>query len=676
MTELFSKAISEPHAAGGFTAPSLKPGTVIRALRRVGFVTLAFGVVAALAAGVLAAAMHTAADGGDRVVFHVPCDAQWQPLPHFWCSTGFDPAALMETPAGRQNINYITATLHGGVTYVRPHYFLDLVVMQTEGGTNTYDWSRLDAALDLLVTNHLRPLLELMGTPGAYFDAADTFENGEKLGRWRAFIQELAVHVLARYGEREVHTWLFESWNEIEWFWPYSSDGSVSNRIASYLNGWDAASLGLRDAGLQMGGLGDVSNLLGAYRPLGELWPRWLAHVQTGTNYFAGEAVVPPAFVSVHVKALPQVMVNDELLHWQYVRDRGALFTNMPFMNNEADAQVGWLNLRAWRATPWYAAFIAHSMVRHELIMRAQNHVNYLLMSPDNGFLGVFEQRTHAALFTNAIGGLALIKKPANTVMTLLAHLGDEYASVSNTALDGPLGCLATRAGTGYFAVLMYNMPEINPGDAAETGLGSATNISLVLSGVPFTNALCVDYRIDAGHCNPYQAWTTMGTPNELTPAQLAQLRTAMELVPMVEPYPVFVSNGILRVQYALPAGSVHLVLLLQKPADPPAMIDEVRTETFNGLHGPETMVMWHELASRFIRSYDVYLDGHGTNATKINTCDLLTSAFVYPTNAPGMRHDVVAVDFWGRTSVPEPLCAGVAALMMLAICRRLSMRQ
>ncbi|MFN2109618.1 MAG: GH39 family glycosyl hydrolase, partial [Anaerolineae bacterium] len=98
----------------------------------------------------------------------INCTQTSGPLDHFWRSTGFTPANSLLNADMQQAMAYVGAIPHSGITYVRIHYLLELVLAEGLGtDTPIYDWSRLDAALDVLVRNGLKPIFELMGNVGA-----------------------------------------------------------------------------------------------------------------------------------------------------------------------------------------------------------------------------------------------------------------------------------------------------------------------------------------------------------------------------------------------------------------------------------------------------------------------------------------------------------------------------
>lgn len=64
----------------------------------------------------------------------VDCAHDLGPLPYFWRSTGFSPGELLLTADMRQQMAYLGAIPHGGITYVRPHFLLETVLKNRLSG--------------------------------------------------------------------------------------------------------------------------------------------------------------------------------------------------------------------------------------------------------------------------------------------------------------------------------------------------------------------------------------------------------------------------------------------------------------------------------------------------------------------------------------------------------------
>jgi L-iduronidase len=622
----------------------------------------------------------------------VHCAETLGKLRHFWHSTGFTPANLLLDADMRQAMAYAGAVPHGGITWVRIHYLLELVTAVGLGGPNpTYDWSRLDTALEVLVRNGLKPFFELMGFPGGTQAFADYTDLAQAEG-WRQFVCELARHLIERFGGDEVRSWLFETWNEPDvGFWRQGDE--------AFLVYYDACSAGLADADpeLRLGGPGTCRNLSSTLKA-------FLAHCHTGTNIITGHPAHRPAFISVHEKGVrshredltPDTMgiVEREVRIIDYIRTHHPALADLPFANNECDPQVGWGTIHTWRARPYYAALVAKVINQHLLKLVDAKGVDYLLLSNDNGFLGTWGHRTLLARFSEldhidhgqADGQrdaprleedqrrrrFELIKKPVLNVMTLLALLGDERCAVTGAfEAAGPLGVLATRHGDGQIAVLLYNS------DDRSTVGGGATRVTLCVEDMPFERAMLTRYGIGGDDDDPFNVWERMGAPDHPNAAQFEALRHAQELHANLAPREVEVVDGRWTCTLDLDLPSVTLLLLTVDPGAAPAKVTGLKAERYEGMEGEgQVLLTWDAADSRALGTYEVLFtpeansplpvlpgggkvrrpsplgEGDARRLTlgegRLNPVDLLDTAFLVSIPEPG-TYQVRAVDYWER---------------------------
>jgi L-iduronidase len=593
----------------------------------------------------------------------IDCTKSLGPLDHFWRSTGFTPANLLLNADMQQAMAYVGAIPRGGITHVRIHYLLELVLAEGLGtDTPVYDWSRLDVALDVLVRNGLKPIFELMGNVDGYFT---DYTNPVQAHAWKRLVRDLALHLIDRCGRDEVREWLFEAWNEPDvHFWKQS--------IEAFCIYYDACVEGLREAdpALIFGGPGTCRNL-------SETLTAFLAHCDTGVNYFTGETGVRLDFISVHEKGVrshkedltPNSMgiVEREARIVDYIRAHHPRFSALPFFNDECDPQVGWGDIHTWRARPYYAAFVCKVINQHVRKLVDEKGVHYGLLSNDNGFLGTWGHRTLFARFAEfdhidhgqADGKrdaprfeedprrrkLELIKKPVFTVMTLLSLLGETRLAVEGVGgVAEDVGVIATRHGDDQIAVLIYNSRD-------KIMTSGTTPIILRLEGLPFAQGMLVHYRIDEGHSDPFSVWEAQGAPIFPTPEQYTEMRAAQEIALLEEPREVSAEDGALTLAFDLPLPGVSLVLFSAKPADPPGKAMGLRVERYEGMTGEEEILLiWNALDTRILRTYEVLRAPTPEGPfTRINGPDQLDAAFLHVADSVSGCYRVRAVDYWGQ---------------------------
>lgn len=342
-----------------------------------------------------------------------------RPQSHFWKSTGFMPADILLDDDMRQTIDYTGSLPRQGIRHVRIHYLLNLVKCRNmETARPEYDWYDLDRGIDILVENGMAPFFELMGNPSSFF--SDFCDDGQ-LRSWRRLVRDLALHLMSRYGRKEVESWYFETWNEpdVGWWhqWP---------KVIPFCNYYDACSEGLNDANpaLVLGGPGTC-------RTLSPLFKAFLAHCDAGRNYFTGKRGVRLDFISVHEKGA-NANVEDidpdnagitrrEIEVVGYIRKMHPRFRNTPFMNNECDPIVGWSQTHTWHGKACYAALLVKVVQQHQKAMIEGIRCPYAILGNDNGFLGGWGLRTLLTRFGGSAsspdGGFELIKKPALNAM-------------------------------------------------------------------------------------------------------------------------------------------------------------------------------------------------------------------------------------------------------------------
>jgi hypothetical protein len=160
-------------------------------------------------------------------------------------------------------------------------------------------------------------------------------------------------------------------------------------------------------------------------------------------------------------------------------------------------------------------------------------------------------------------------------------------------------------------------------------------------------------YRVDREHANPYAMWEGLGEPDRPLPAQYARLRDHQELALLEEPREVEAMGGVLTLRFALPLPGISLILLSDRPEQPPGKVEGLRAEPYEGLTGrEEIMLSWQDVECRAIRTYEVcYAPSPDGPFERVNEADLLCTAFLHVREATRGKgyYRVCAVDPWGR---------------------------
>jgi L-iduronidase len=564
------------------------------------------------------------------------------PLEHFWRSTGFTPAKLLEGQVMQQTLAWLGAIPHEGIRHVRIHDLLDLVeVDDPYADAPNWDWSRLDAGLAVLVDNSLQPIFEIMGHPSGHFD---DMGDEKQVRAWKRMVTALAEHLMDRFGREEVQRWYFEVWNEPDtraFRHPWGNED-----VEKLNNYYDACSVGLAEANekLLFGGPGTAMGLSTLLKGI-------LAHLDGGTCFFTGQK--PRCdFLSVHIKGgwsfhpvdpSSDKIMDDTREALDYIREHHPALLELPFLNDECDPLIGWKDRHRWRTGPYYASIACRIIDRHLREILDEGLGRFELLSNDNGFLGGWEYRTHLTRFDRA-PGVCLVKKPVLQVMTLLAQLGDERIAVQGLGEPGEsFGCLATRRGRQQVALLVWHHHD-------RTRATGTAAVDLTVRGLG-EGATLAHWRIDAEHGNPFELWEQMGQPDPPSAEQAQQLRDAAELTLLDEPGPVEVRDGIAHLSFELPMHAVSL-LVFSAPQAAPEKVTGLRGSVWQGPSGDnELLLAWDCPPSRAIRTYEVLASESADGPfQRINAPDLLDCAFLHA-RPEGQRrfYKVRAVDVAGQ---------------------------
>ncbi len=113
---------------------------------------------------------------------------------------------------------------------------------------------------------------------------------------------------------------------------------------------------------------------------------------------------------------------------------------------------------------------------------------------------------------------------------------------------------LAARADRSITLMVWNYHDDDTPGPDAQ--------VTLNLAGIPASQrrVLLRHYRIDRDHSNAYTAWLAMGSPQNPTPEQAAQLKAAGQLQMLDSPRWIENHDGKAEIDFTLPSQSISLL--------------------------------------------------------------------------------------------------------------------
>jgi xylan 1,4-beta-xylosidase len=456
------------------------------------------------------------------------------------------------------------------------------VYREDADGQPIYDWTILDRIFGTYLERGVRPYAQIgfmpqdlsikpepyqhRWTPKARYDEIYTGWSypPKDYAKWAELVFQWVTHCVQKYGREEVETWYWEVWNEPNiGYWRGTPE--EFRKLHDYAI--DAVRRALPTA--KVGGA-DTAGSGGAFTRA------FLEHCLRGTNYATGKVGTPLDFVAFHAKGAPTYVdghVRMGIANQLRTIDDGfrivASFPELkskPIVIGESDPE-GCAACQgpqlAYRNGTMYSSYTAASFARkHEL---AEKHGVNLEGALTWAF--EFEDQPYFAGFRSlATNG---IDKPVLNVFRMFSKMsGQSLAATSDHAvpLDALLrqgvrekpdvAALASLDKSRLCVLVWHYHDDDVPGPAAD--------VELTIAGLPpqASESRVTHFRIDEDHSNSFTAWKRMGSPQQPTAEQYAQLEKAAQLAALPEPASVSVMKGEAKLRIQLPRQAVSLLVL------------------------------------------------------------------------------------------------------------------
>jgi len=443
-----------------------------------------------------------------------------------------------------------------GFRYIRFHaIFHDVLgTVRTEDGKTVYDWSKIDQLYDDLLARHTKPFVELGFTPKALATSDNSIfywhgnTSHPKPEAWRDLIDAYTRHIEQRYGKDEVRTWFFEVWNEpnLSGFW----EGADQK---AYFELYDLTAKTIKsvDPALRVGGPSTA----------GAAWvPEFLAHVRQ-----SGAAV---DFVTTHTYGVD----------WGFLDEKGVQDTKLSPSPDAVVADVRrvreQITASPFPGLPLYFTEWSTSYTPRDSVHDSYISSPYILtkLKASQGLLQGMSYWTYTDLFEEPgpptapfQGGFGLlnpqgIRKPAFFAYKYLHALQGESLRTSDSQ-----AMLATLDGNVTAVIWDFEQPDQKVSNRSfYTRLitnHSAAPLQLQITRLVPNAAYRVEVHRAGYHANDaYSAYIEMGSPKDLSAAQIAHLNDLTRDLPETDTEMQSGPGGV--IDFSIPMNSNDVVLV------------------------------------------------------------------------------------------------------------------
>ncbi len=445
-----------------------------------------------------------------------------------------------------------------GFRYIRMHGLLtdDMGVYKIDAqGREHYNFQYIDALYDYILSIGMKPFVELGFMPSALASGDKTIfwwrgnvTPPHSYEKWEALIKKLTEHWTQRYGTEEVASWYFEVWNEpnLDGFWA----GSQQDYFKLYAH--SARAIKSVNPNYKVGGPATA----------GAAWiPEMIA--------YCAQHKVPLDFVSTHSYGVNQGFL-DEYGNTGTVLSKDELAVARDVLKNRAEIAASAMPDLELHYTEWSSSYTpadpthdsyhqpAYILQKLKQVGSAAQSMSYWV------FTDIFEEP--GPRFEAFHGGFGLmntqgIKKPAYFAYQFLNKL-------SATELkNNDAQSIAATDGKGSVQVLLWDstftLPEgINNQQYYIKDLPPASKgeAAIRVSGLKKGSYKLALSQVGYQKNDAYTAYIRMGSPAQLTRAQVAELKALATGKPFVEKTIRIARDGKYQLDLPLRENDVYLV--------------------------------------------------------------------------------------------------------------------
>jgi xylan 1,4-beta-xylosidase len=412
-----------------------------------------------------------------------------------------------------------------GFKYIRFHGLLsdDMgVYFEDKNGKPIYNWQYIDELFDYLQSIKMRPFVELGFMPGALASGNQTIfwwkgnvTPPKDYEKWDGLIKALVEHWTERYGEKEVASWFFEVWNE-----PNLKGGFFTGTQQDYFKLYKETATTIKSV--------SANYHVGGPATAGNAWiPEMIA--------YCVQEKAPIDFISTHDYGVKQGFL-DATGNAGTILSRDKNHVSDDMRGSKKQIEHSALPNLQLHYTEWSASYTPSDPI-HDSYHEAAYILNTVKWAaPDVNsmsywtFTDIFEEAGPRA--TPFHGGFGLmnyqdIKKPAFYAFKYLNELGDTELRCADSS------AMICKDGKGDIQALVWNFTIDHPGDSVNNQVfykrdlpaKSLPPTQFKLRGLKPGRYAVTIYKTGYHANDPYSAYFEMGSPSQLTIAQVKMLK-------------------------------------------------------------------------------------------------------------------------------------------------------
>ena len=385
--------------------------------------------------------------------------------------------------------------------------------------------------------------------------------------KWGELIYQWVKHSVERYGKQEVESWYWELWNEPDAkYW--------GGTVEAYCKLYDYSANAVKRA-LSTTHVGGPHITGPANANAAKFLMEFLRHCESETNYVTGKVGTPLDFIAFHAKGSPgfkdgvvQMNMGTQLRQinsgFEIVASNSK-YKDLPVIIGECDPEgCAACNMtvypqNGYRNGTMYSSYTASSFAK--IFDLALFHKVNLLGAVSWSF--EFEDQPWFHGFRDlATNG---VDKPVLNVFRMFGMMKGQRVEVKSNndfsfsqVIDS--GVRKNRSDLGALAAKEKNAATVMVWNYYDDDVQSPdAGYDLEITNLAAEKVLISEYRIDKEHSNSYEVWKKMGSPQNPTTEQIAELENAGHLHLMRSPETREVRSGRLSFPASLPRQAVTL---------------------------------------------------------------------------------------------------------------------